>query len=69
MGKKGTTMKNYDRIKSMTVDEMAKELTQLQCQECGVDDWKNCNQIGCWCHKNNGYESYKQWLLSEVKDE
>ncbi len=61
---------NYERIKNMTIEEMAKLLTQLQCQECGyTDNWKECNQIGCWCHKNNGYKSYQQWLEAESEEE
>lgn len=60
---------NYEKIKNMTVKEMAKLLTQLQCQECGVDNWKECKQIGCWCHKNNGYKSYQQWLQSESEEQ
>lgn len=63
-------MNNFERIKQMTVDEMAKFMTELQCQECGHQDhWQDCNQIGCWCHKDNGYQSYGQWLLEEYKDE
>lgn len=62
----GASVNNYERIKSMSIEEMAKILTELQCQECGVDNWKECNQIGCWCHKNNGYQSYYQWLQAEA---
>ena len=54
----------------MTVDEMAKLLTELQCQECGAHDgyeWKNCQLVGCWCHANNGYQSYGEWLLREAE--
>ena len=60
---------NYEKIKKMNIEEMAKLLTQLQCQECGVDNWQDCNQIGCWCHKNNGYQAYQQWLQSESEEE
>lgn len=63
-------MNNYEKIKQMTVDEMAKLLTELQCQECGAHDgyeWKNCQLVGCWCHANNGYQSYGEWLLQEAE--
>ena len=61
-------MRNIDRIKQMTVDEMAKLLTELQCRECGAHDgyeWKKCQLVGCWCHPKNGYQSYGEWLLRE----
>lgn len=59
---------NYEKIKNMTVDEMAKQLGELYCAECGWQDNPNgCDQIDCWCHKSNGYSDYKQWLLSEVE--
>lgn len=54
----------------MTVDEMAKLLTELQCRECGVHDgyeWKKCQLVGCWCHPKNGYQSYGEWLLREAE--
>ena len=61
-------MNNYERIKQMTVDEMAKELTELMCKDCGYqDNWQECEQIGCWCHANNGYQSYGEWLLEEAE--
>lgn len=48
---------------------MAKELTELMCKECGYsDNWKNCNQVGCWCHKTSGYKSYEQWLQAENEE-
>lgn len=60
-------MNNFEKIKNMTLDEMAKFMTELLCQECDYieGDYHNCNQIGCWCHKNNGYLTYKQWLQAE----
>ena len=60
-------MNNYERILTSSIDKLAKILTELMCAECGyTDDWKTCEQIGCWCHKSNGYETYKKWLESEV---
>ena len=62
-------MNNYEKIKNMTVEEMARFLTRLHCQECYYqDDWQECNQVGCWCHKDNGYQSYGQWLLEECEE-
>lgn len=62
-------MNNYERIKTMTVDEMAEFLTKELCEDCGyTDNWQSCTQIGCWCHKNNGYQTYKQWLMSESEE-
>ena len=62
-------MTNYEKIKQMTVEEMAKELTELMCKDCGYqDNWQECNQVGCWCHKNNGYQSYGKWLLEECEE-
>lgn len=63
-------MNNYEKIKSMSIEEMAKELTELMCKDCGyIDNWQDCNQVGCWCHKNNGYQSYHQWLQSESEEQ
>ena len=58
----------YEKVKKMTVDEMAKFLTELQCEECGYNDgdWHFCKQYGCWCHYFYQYETYKKRLESEV---
>ena len=62
-------MNNYEKIKNMTIDEMAKELTELMCKDCGYqDNWQECNQVGCWCHKDNCYQTYGQWLLEECEE-
>ena len=59
-------MNNFERIKNMTLDEMAEVLTQLLCKDCGyVDNWALCQQIDCWCHANNEYKQMKQWLQAE----
>ena len=63
-------MNNYERFKSMTLYEMAKQLTELQCVECGQnidDNWQNCKQTDCWCHSNNNYKDYVHWLQTEFK--
>lgn len=61
-------MNNYERIKNMSIDEMAEFFNRSFCQECGFiegkfEDWKSCN-ADCWANNNNGY--YKKWLESEV---
>ncbi len=59
-------MNNFEYIKTLSPLKLAQLLTELQCQECGIDDWTHCEQIGCWCHKNNGYQTYQDWLSQEV---
>lgn len=60
----------FDKIKKMSLEQLAKFLTEIHCQECGYveGDWKNCNATGCWCHKNNGYLTYSKMLTEEVKN-
>lgn len=64
-------MNNYEKIKQMSIEEMAEEFNRKVCEECAYkemnfDDWKDCD-LNCYAHIKNGY--YKQWLESEVKDE
>ena len=62
-------MNNLEKIKQMSHREMAIFLTQIHCKECGYqDNWQDCEQIGCWCHANNDYQSYGEWLLQEVEE-
>lgn len=49
-------MTNYDRIKSMSVEDMAQELTEVEI-------------VGYECMTMNGYEGWKQWLLQEVSED
>lgn len=53
-------MNNYEKIKQMTVDEMAEWLChrELSCDNCLYSTRKDC---GC----NN---PFKQWLLQEVEE-
>lgn len=64
-------MNRYELIKKMTLDEMARELTEQQCKECGYRNvhWSECEETDCWCHKSNNYEHYKEVLNTEVKPE
>ena len=48
-------MTNYDRIKQMSIDEMAQELTEVE-------------TIGYECMTMNDYEGWKQWLEQEVEE-
>ena len=52
---------NYDKIKNMTVDEMAEYLSnRTACAFCIYEFEQECNQaVGC-------VEGIKQWLLSEA---
>lgn len=63
---------NYDKIKNMTVDDMAEFITSITyCSDT------NCNKKDCYIKKNNmerlctltSYYSTgaKQWLLSEAE--
>ena len=52
-GKKKMT--NYDRIKSMSVEEMAQELTEVE-------------TVGYECMIPNGYNGWKEYLLQEVSE-
>lgn len=66
---------NYDRIKSMSVEEMA-DIFNYLAESCG-DISGTCN--GCImyvkrgmndnCHKLTCTETIKRWLLQEVSDE
>ena len=53
---------NYDRIKSMSVEEMAEYLSDhWSCVDCAFE--KDCDDNYISCHKN-----IKQWLESEVEE-
>ena len=48
-------MTNYDRIKSMSVDEMAQEFTEIEL-------------VGYECVSLSGFEAWKEYLLQEVSE-
>ena len=53
---------NYDRIKSMSVEEMAEYLSDhWSCVDCAFE--KDCDDNYISCHKN-----IKQWLEQEVEE-
>lgn len=58
-------MNNYERIKAMTIDEMAKIFNQKFCEECCYSSWdevESCNPQ-CWANPQNEY--YLKWLKKE----
>ena len=58
-------MTNYDRIKSMSVEEMAVNLAKIQCD---VIEQTVPIKVTEEARKEQ-YEICKQWLLQEVSDE
>lgn len=57
-------MTNYDRIKQMSVDEMAEYLSDhWSCVDCAFEQDCDDNDNYISCHKN-----IKQWLLWEVRE-
>lgn len=60
-------MTNFEKIKSMTIDEMTEELFYIiDCSGCPINKWRdhscpNCDIIGC-------KSALKNWLESEVDD-
>ena len=56
-------MNNFERIKQMTVDEMAECISETStCGKCTLAD------LGLACHCKC-FKGVKQWLLEEYKDE
>lgn len=62
-GKSKPTQTNYDRIKSMSVEEMADLLynEDTPCSSCKLYDECECT--------DDCKETIKQWLLQEVSDD
>ena len=56
-------MNNYERIKNMSIDEMAELLNNQECETCcAYADSINCNG------DNDCFTGIKQWLESEVRE-
>ena len=58
---------NYEKIKNMSINEMAEIFNRKYCEECAYkemnfDNWKDCD-VNCWANPTNEY--YKKWLESE----
>jgi hypothetical protein len=58
-------MNNYEKIKKMTIDEMADVFRKKYCEECYMQDglsmWDTCQRIDCWVKG----DAYIKWLESE----
>lgn len=62
-------MNNYEKIKNMTLKEMAEVFNKKYCEECAYkemnfDNWQNCD-ADCWAHPNRKY--YLNWLEEEAE--
>ena len=54
-------MRNIDRIKSMSVDELAVFLEKQECIKCIYYHISPCDEYDC-------IDGIKQWLLAEVEE-
>jgi hypothetical protein len=64
-------MNNFERIKQMTVDEMAEWIGKnlgLKCHNCKYYDFENGCQTTRGCEEVI-IEQREQWLLQEVENE
>ena len=57
-------MTNFERIKEMSVEEMAEWLDSFDFTECNCCTYTNSN-----CHNVSCEDGHKQWLESEVEEE
>jgi len=67
----GGKMNNFEKIKSMTIEEMAEVFNRKQCEECAYhemnfNNWRECD-ADCWAHPKNNY--YLKWLKEEAENE
>lgn len=53
-------MTNYEKIKSMSVEEMAEEFMG-ECWACKLEENQTCDNTSC-------KQGVRQWLESEVKE-
>ena len=57
-------MTNYDRIRNMSVKEIAEQLIEYR------DDWDDyCTHVGCFIKYEDALEKEIEWLESEVEEE
>lgn len=55
---------NYEKIKNMSIEEMAKVFQQKQCEECHYQEGNEvCQEVECWV---NG-DTYLNWLQQEAE--
>ena len=58
-------MNNYERIKQMSVEEMAEALRLMRSSDCGVNTYENCKL--CIIHGFCQTISTSKWLLKECE--
>lgn len=63
-------MNNYEKIKSMSVDEMAECIYLLKVSDCGIDSFDECPSCKIYglCQQIGKY-NIQQWLLAETKED
>lgn len=65
---------NYDRLRNMTVDEMAHAFTYEMFGFCDVCEWSSHNGMLCDWERSGKTcdecceEAFKKWLMLEVKE-
>lgn len=61
-------MNNYERIKAMSIEEMAECMDLLKCSDCGISDFDECPSCIIYglCQRI-GKTGIKKWLESEVE--
>ena len=60
-------MNNFERIKQMSIEEMALFLWQARSSDCGINPFNECKNCECNGFCQNGYliTNIEQWLESE----
>ena len=61
--KESHIMTNFDRIKAMSIDEMARRLSSFNCNECTICAF--LSKSSCW--EEDCIGGHKEWLESEVE--
>lgn len=59
-------MNNYEKIKAMTIDEMAEYLViEKYCWNCPTYIYRDTKMCPLYCCKDSNIKEIKQWLESE----
>lgn len=53
-------MKNYEKIRNMSLEDMAKFLAAEQCENCEQNSI--CDSSDSYCNPDYNYKIYKNWL-------
>lgn len=61
-------MNNYEKIKNMTIEEMARFFKHIKNYICKLCIYNN-NEYNCYSDNLSCFDGIKQWLESEVEDE